>query len=455
MRNTMFVFLFLASISTLAKKRPNIILLMADDMSPRELPIYGNKIAKTPHLDLLAQNGVFFKTAWATPKNQATLAMLMTGKYAHQTEWYHGSMRPSIEEKNHHLHEHKLFSNVAKEAGYKTLMAGKFQLNGKVTDHGFDEYFITGDWHGPEGFGQYVTKKGKTKPSCYWNPYVSIYKHEEDTAEWLQTTDNDFGPEMVLRYSMDFIRRAHREDKPFLLYMPLHLGNRNGNNNLPKTPQYSFFPRRTYIYSDNSMAAHANYIDMMIGQLKLQLHKIKELENTIFIITSDNASEDFGKESVSLEKGTRVPLIISGAGVKAIGRSDALTDLTDIFPTIEELVGAKLSQNIDGVSLVPVLHGKHKTHREWIYSYMTVHQMVRTKDILKDGYNMYWHQMDHGPYKLISGNSVEFADQIAIIKKVLKEIPAPSRQDSLYLRYMTKIKDKKSKDGPYMSNTPK
>ena len=427
--------------SQIASKNPNIIILMADDISPREFPCYGNNSINTPTIDMLAREGMQFKTAWATPKCQSTRAMLMTGKYAYQTEWYHGSMRPSKESKNWSLYTHTLFSDITNKAGYVSLMAGKYQLNGEYNKHGFDEYFITGDAKkAPENAGKFLDgKKGKKKASCYWNPFVSIHKKDSNKVEWEQTSSDDFGPEMELNYSLSFIDRAIKNEQPFMVYLPVHLGNKNSEQAFPKTPLYNKEGQRLNVLSKASMGAHVEYIDYMLSQLIYKLKLNGVYENTLFIVTTDNGSAGYGKNDVTAQKGVRVPLIISGAFVKSSGLVEGLTDLTDVYATIADICNQPTDG--DGKSLLPYLKGEAKTHRDWIYSNLTIHQMVRTKNLLRDGNADFWAVENVGieeGLKKLENVPYNLKEDLAIINNVLKDIKAPSKDGDMYKKYLLK-----------------
>jgi arylsulfatase A len=122
------------------RERPNLILLMADDLSARELSCYGNRDHATPNLDALARSGVRVETCWATPLCSPTRAELMTGRYGFRTGWYHNGMKPAAESPQAHLAQSNLtFAQLLKAAGYATAICGKWQLNGTVAEHAFDE----------------------------------------------------------------------------------------------------------------------------------------------------------------------------------------------------------------------------------------------------------------------------------------------------------------------------
>ncbi|MCH5376890.1 MAG: sulfatase-like hydrolase/transferase, partial [Planctomycetes bacterium] len=174
------------------KSRPNLILILADDLGAKELSCYGNREHQTPNLDRLARTGVQFATCYTTPICHSTRFEIMTGQYGHHNKVYQFAGRPGgpkPDSPEEQIANHRTFAQVLKDAGYATALAGKWQLTGKVPtlirETGFDEYLMwayknnlpegvkhTGGWEGAVG--------GKT--SRYWHP--SLLKN----GQYVQTT---------------------------------------------------------------------------------------------------------------------------------------------------------------------------------------------------------------------------------------------------------------------------
>lgn len=114
-----------------ADPRPNIVLIMVDDMGFSDLGSYGGEI-ETPQLDRLAEQGLRFTQFYNTSKCFPTRASLMTGLYAHQVQM---DDRPGT------IHNGVTIAEVLREAGYRTLMAGKWHGVENPFDRGFDRYF--------------------------------------------------------------------------------------------------------------------------------------------------------------------------------------------------------------------------------------------------------------------------------------------------------------------------
>ena len=162
-------------------KRPNIILMMADDLSSKDMACYGNPGIPTPTLSRLAEDGVSFQTCWATPICSPSRAQIMTGRYGFRTHWFHNSLKNKDSLASRQL----TIGQVFKNAGYATAVVGKLQLPGTTKDHGFDEEYMWLGGHGLwgtlrsqfDGPVEGQKQKGKRgglpgRPARYWHPAI-------------------------------------------------------------------------------------------------------------------------------------------------------------------------------------------------------------------------------------------------------------------------------------------
>jgi len=184
-----------ASIAGAAQK-PNIILIMADDLSHRNLGCYSAVNFATPHLDKLAAGGMRFDHCYSMPLCTPSRVALMTGQHSGRNFFRASTLET----------DQRTFGNVAKDAGYTTCVVGKWKLTGKRKDStperfGFDEHCVT------EGL--------RNDSPRYKNPDIlrngKVEKHD----------DGEYGPDIVCDHAVDFIERS--KDKPFLLYYPMVL----------------------------------------------------------------------------------------------------------------------------------------------------------------------------------------------------------------------------------------
>jgi len=264
--------------------KPNVILIFADDISARELPMYGSSTwspapqggnsqdsayrAFTPVMDKLAAEGIWIKTAWAATVCSPSRAMMMTGRYAHLHKWWHNKDKGKAPSTSAYGNQWALFESsphtlghVAKAGGYATYWAGKTQMQG-VDQFGFDEACFTPGGTGNGGrqypFSDFkiiqAKKDGKRvlynqdtgdevqyyqQFGWYWQPHVQLMNHPSSKKkfEWWPNTEaskaayglHTYGPDVELEFIFDFMERKQQEDKPFFIYHTSHLGHDGWN----------------------------------------------------------------------------------------------------------------------------------------------------------------------------------------------------------------------------------
>jgi len=408
-------------------KRPNIILVMADDLSARELGCYGEKTHNTPVLDRLAKTGVRFKTCWATPLCLPSRAEIMTGRYGFRTGWYDNILQGDVLTQSN-----KPFSTLLKEAGYATAICGKWQLKGTAVQHGFDEYCLWSD-SGYADFDGFVesakegTLPGRTARD--WHP--AIVKNDKPVL----TTDTDYGPDIFVDFLLDFVRR--NQHGPFLVYHPMVLPHLSwdveaGRINYLPVPEVDQQGRRTGAKVPGTLKSNVEYLDLLVGRIVSGLEEVGLRQNTIIFFTSDNATRGYGKGRTKEEKGPRVPMIVNCPRiVRPLGAVDALMDFSDVLPTLCQLGGAKLPADyvIDGHSFAPVLRGETGKEREWIFSFLLDHRFLRDQRWLLDGHGRFYdcgkHRDEEG-YKDVTEVAVpEVVAARQRFELILKNLPPP------------------------------
>ena len=365
------------------KKPMNIVLIMADDVSQDMYGCYGNTEVKTPHIDRMAKEGVMFRTAWATPMCSPTRAMLMTGRYANRTKFYHNALRlvnPS--ERADLVGNNLTFGKLLHDAGYATAVAGKWHVTGDSAYSdagGFDEHSL---WIGKRELEALPGKpsfdglwENEDTTSRYWHPCIA------QNHRLVKTESEDFGTKVHTDYLCDFIER--KKDVPFFAYFPMAAphGTREGHTTTPLRGESGVFDKVRGQEQRDRFKALNEYIDVSVGRIVTQIERLGLLENTMIIFTSDNGTAVTAKTR-AVERGARVPFVVYGGGTRARGVTEELTDLTDVLPTLLEVAGVSLPDGyeIDGRSLGPFLRGETDTHREWIYSYIGTSQMRYVTD---------------------------------------------------------------------------
>jgi arylsulfatase A len=371
------LFLLVPAALVYAADRPNIVLIMADDMGYECLAVNGGSSYQTPNLDQLAKRAVRFTHAHSQPVCTPTRVQIMSGLYNSRNYTRFGHMAPNI----------KTFGNFFKDAGYATCIVGKWQLDGGYggptnfgfkgpAKYGFDEYAL---WQ--------LTRTSNNKPNRYPNPGLEINGEEKDFK------NGEYGPDVLSDYASDFIKRKAEQDEPFLLYYPMLLPHWPFEPT-PDSDDWDPTYRRTDRVESNTAESHNRkgakhfvdmvaYTDKMVGKILQALDDAGVRDNTIVIFTGDNGTDIYitsqlngkpypgGKGKTTLN-GTHVPLIVDWPGKADAGSvCHDLIDFTDMLPTM--LDAAKISTpkgfEPDGRSFLPQVKGEAGNPRDWVYCY--------------------------------------------------------------------------------------
>lgn len=337
------------------EKTPNIIIILADDMGKECLGTYGSTYL-TPNLDQLARQGLKFNYAFSQPLCTPTRVQIMTGKYN-----YKNYSRFALLNQNE-----KTFANLAKEAGYVTAIAGKWQLghNNKLPAHfGFDNYCL---WQ-----LSYPRNKGER----YAKPLI------EKDGTTLSVTDDDYGPDIFADYLLNFIET--NKDNKFLAYYPMALVH---DPFLPTPNSASWDGDVPGRHKSDTLHFRdmVQYTDKIVGKITDKLKALNLYENTIIIFTGDNGtgrkiitpmkdgSAVPGGKGLTLSRGHHVPFIVNwGTGRYKQHETNDLVDFTDILATVADIAGRDVpgEWNTDGVSIFPQIKGEKGKTREWIFSH--------------------------------------------------------------------------------------
>ncbi len=351
--------------------KPNVILILADDLGAKELSCYGSKDHQTPNLDRLAGEGLRFKTFFAMPLCTPTRVCLMTGQYGFHNGYLgmsNPAFIPAADSPQKRIGDQFTHADLMKAQGYATAQCGKWQLSGElptlVKDAGFDEYRM---WAYEQNLPAGVVhpgreKEGGDKTSRYWHPSIV------QNGDYLPTKATDFGPDLFNDFVLDFAKR--HQAGPFFIYYTSVLTH----SPRVKTPD----PANPGAFKPAGLKSNLEYLDHLMGRLMDGLKAEGLDKNTYIIFVGDNGTGNDGKGTTT-ELGARVPGIIRGPGVKAGVVTDGLADLTDILPTLAEISGASLPKDrpFDGKSLLPLLRGDSPAHRDWIYSHLDDGRVLR------------------------------------------------------------------------------
>ena len=347
-------------------EKPNIVLIMADDLGYECLGCDGGTSYQTPNLDKLAAAGTRFTHAHCTPLCSPTRIEIMTGRYGFRNYRGWGVLDP----------REKTFGHLLRGAGYATCVSGKWQLchfdKPENADHprraGFDECCVW-TWH-----------YKKKKPSRYWSPFIW------QDGKLLEGVEGKYGPDIHCDFVLDFIER--HKDKPFVAYYPTNLVH----SPFVRTPD-SKGGKRTKRKKGGHYADMVAYLDKCVGRVVATLDRLGLREKTLILFTGDNGTPRGirsrmgdvvvpGGKGQMTDTGTHVPLIANWPGTVSAGRvCDDLIDFSDVLPTLAEVAGAALPEGvtIDGRSFLPQLRGERGKPREWVYLQLNKKRAVRDK----------------------------------------------------------------------------
>ena len=366
------------------QQKPNIVLIMLDDVSPDMYSAYKQpQAANTPNVDQLAQKGVMFKTCYASAMCAPSRVEIMTGLYGTST----GVTQNGIwigDSRTHVYKNHQAFGKLLKDQGYATAIAGKWHAGLEMPYEeavGFEEYCL---WEGLKEIshlpGNPIFKglmEDEKTTSRYWHP--GIVKN----GKLLDTKPTDYGPDLFADFIMDFMDRKAKTGQPFLAYWPSVAphGTRTGCPTNPNRGEVGDLGGNQSSEENNARFKSLNeYIDGLVGKIVNKIESLGIADNTIIIFTSDNGTAVTAKTR-GVERGSHVINIIAGAGIKTRGATDELTDFSDIAPTLLDFAGGKLpkGKKFDGISLKPFLTGKTDSTKDFIYGFISTTQLVRTK----------------------------------------------------------------------------
>lgn len=381
------------------KKKPNILVIMVDDLGFGDLSSHGAKDLKSPHIDGLMSAGIRFNRFYANcPVCSPTRASFITGRYPERVgvpgvirtypDGNFGYLKPSA----------VTIADMMKKAGYETSLVGKWHLGlespNKPNERGFD-YF--------HGFLCDMIDD-------YW-------KKKRHGINYMRLNDTEISPEghatdLFSQWAAAHIKEAAKREggsgKPWFMFLAY---------NAPHTPIH---PPKDWLAKVKArekditdkrakLVALIEHMDDGIGQVIAALKASGQADNTLIIFTSDNGGQvnvggtngplRGGKQDM-YEGGIRVSTCAVWPGkIKPGSRTDLRAITMDLFPTLCEVAGVKVEHKIDGVSILPTLLGKEqKLERDLFYVRREGNTRYQGQD---------YHAMHRGPWKLLYNNPFE------------------------------------------------
>jgi arylsulfatase A len=335
-------------------RRPNIVLIMADDIGYECYGAYGGTSYKTPVLDKMAKAGMRFDHAYSNPICTPSRVKIMTGLSNVRNYTSFSTLKKT----------EKTIGHMMKDAGYRTAIAGKWQLLG--AEHYPDFIRGKGSWPKDMGFERHCLWQVDKLGSRFWGPTITI------DGELKNFPEDIYGPDVYSRFLLD--RMEEYKDEPFFLYYPMALVH----SPFVPTPDSV---NRTSKNKQQNFADMVAYMDKLIGRIVDKTVQLGIAERTLILVTGDNGTHSSLKSNMGdkvivggkgkpTDAGTHVALFGYQPGTVPTGKvSNDLIEFSDFMPTIANATGVTPLAPTDGQSFLPQVHGKQGKPRETIFVY--------------------------------------------------------------------------------------
>lgn len=349
-----------SELSLKEQKKPNILLILTDDLGYGDLSSYGATDLNTPNIDSLVASGVKFTSFYANcPVCSPTRASILTGMYPDMVG-VPGVIRTYQTDNFGYLASHAIMlPEILKRAGYDTAIIGKWHLGlespNTPNEHGFDHF------HGFLG-----------------DMMDDYYTHRRHGINYMRLNGQEIDPkghatEVFTKWSIDYIKAHAESNKPFFLYLGYNAPHG------PIQPPEEWLDRvkkRDSGISDKRarLVALIEHLDDGIGMVTKSLEESGLIDNTLIIFTSDNGGDlGAGASNAPLnggkgqmyEGGIRVPMCaVWKDQIKTGSISNRPAMTMDLFPTICEAVGSKFDHEIDGQSILNAMLGTDQTDQD-------------------------------------------------------------------------------------------
>ncbi|WP_170606277.1 choline-sulfatase [Ruegeria arenilitoris] len=379
--------------------RPNIVVVMADQLAPHFCGPYGHPSVKTPHIDALASRGMRFDAAYCnSPLCAPSRFAFMSGQLISRIAAYDNAseFRASV----------PTFAHYLKALGYRTCLSGKMHFVGPDQKHGFQDRVTTDIY--PADFAWTPDWEAPDERIDKWYHNMQTVKESGEAIATFQTDYDDEVEFAARRWLIDRGRdRAAGDEAPFCLVASFihphdpyvakpEWWNLYTDTDVPM-PGFTLTPEEQDPFSRRVMdgieasyvpltdtevlrarrayLANVSYFDSKVGAITKTLNEIGQLDNTIIIVTADHG-DMLGERGLwykmnFFEHSARVPLIMAGPGV-GLGSTQNACSLLDLLPTFVEIAGGSddiFGEPVDGRSLMPLARGESDPVDEAIGEY--------------------------------------------------------------------------------------
>jgi arylsulfatase A-like enzyme len=374
------------------RSKPNIIFMLADDLSYFNLMSYGGSSFSTPHIDSIATKGLRFKYCFSSAVCSPTRAQLLTGCYGFRTgiTYVMGENIPTLDQ-----NRFATLANVLKRGGYKTGIAGKWHL--------------------------YSPNRA---PEAIYRAHISACGFDEMEVYQGSTIDygtpDNYAPDRHHSFALNFIQNHARDAHPFFLYYAF---------GLPHSP---FMP--TPLNPTGQTRDRANYpfmmqyLDTLVGEVILKVRSLGLENNTYVFFAGDNGTDpnisvtyqgqtiQGGKFSLD-DTGCQVPCLVYGPGIQSGKPCLALIDFCDFYPTILDLAGLNQITGVDGKSFRAQLRKPTSAGaRQWIYVQHRDQWCVRDTTYKYKSADQQLYDVTTTPFREVAIPSMTAKDRAALIR---------------------------------------
>jgi arylsulfatase A-like enzyme len=372
--------------------KPNIILILVDDLGYGDLGCYGQSILSTPHIDSMAAEGIIFTNHYAgstvcAPSRASLLSGLHTGNTSVRANFppqLMGDDEPTL-------------ASILKRAGYYTGAIGKWGIGHPPPPDdpwrkGFDHFYgYINMYHAHNFYPEFLYRNGE-REFLEENRLFS----ENGKNPWEKMPEGTGVAEIKGQHAhflfdneaLRFIE--NNKDTTFFLFLCYnvpHANNEAGEylGDGMEVDDYGYFTGKSWPAPEKGFAQMTHYMDESVGKITWKLKKLGIDENTLVIFTSDNGPHSEGSHSSSFfqssgklrgekrdlyEGGIRVPFIARWpAKIPPASKSDHLSAFWDYIPTFCEIAGVTTPGQTDGISFVPALTGNLPQQQEHNYLY--------------------------------------------------------------------------------------
>lgn len=431
--------LLLAACLSVAHSQPDVVFIISDDLTAEALACYGNSQCQTPNIDRLASQGAQFNAAYCQyPVCGPSRAAMMSGMYPEAIGVVGNG---SADKFTATLGDRPSMSQHFRNNGYYAARCSKIyhmRVPGDITkgvagpDHeaSWDQTFNAhaAEWMTPGRVSHMSNEKLKLDPEGHYNlgfggAFWAVQAHErnadgpamsdalaeaQEAFNGPSSQPDDQATEQAIR-----ILESRDPDRPLFLaigyvrpHVPLVAPEEYFNHypvestELPETQpdDYDDIPKAGLPRIGAKMGmkgpmprkeirasyyACVEYMDSQVGRIVDAAQKSGQLDNTIFVFTSDHGyflgEHDFWSKMGLHEESVRIPMIIAGPGIEP-GPTDSLAQQIDYFPTLAELASLEIPEHVQGKSLVPVLKDRTANVHAAVFTNRLRGHLVRTKD---------------------------------------------------------------------------